>query len=213
MDIINIVIADDHSIVRQGIKQIVEFEDNMKVVGEATNGEDAIKLICELQPHIALVDINMPKTNGLLVLQRLKELSCSSKVIMLTIHADKEYLRQAVKLGTYGYILKDAETKVLVDTINKVYNGEIYIPSNLASELIRDYDVLSNEHENNLTEREAEVLTYIAEGMSNKQISAKLFISEKTVKNHISNIFKKLNISDRTQAAIYAIKHRINDRT
>lgn len=208
METINIVIVDDHSIVRQGIKQIIELEENMRVVGEAINGEEAVELICELKPHIALMDINMPKLNGIGAIKKLKEAGCPSKIIVLTIHADKEYLTEAIQLGACGYILKEAEASVLIDTINKVFRGETYIPSNLATELIREYGRTPS-NDNKLTEREIEVLKYIAEGATNKEISAKLYISEKTVKNHISSIFRKLNIYDRTQAAIFAIRHGI----
>lgn len=207
---INIVIADDHSLVRQGIKQVIEFESDIEVVGEASNGEEAVKIISQFIPDIVLLDINMPILNGIQVIQRLKELNINSKIIMLTIHNDKDYLMKAVQLGAMGYVLKDADTSVLLEAIKNVYNNQKYIPSDLAAELIKGYGSNSNKgQENYLTEREIEVIRTIADGMSNKEIASALFISEKTVKNHISNIFKKLDINDRTQAAIFAIKHGI----
>lgn len=204
---INIVIADDHQMVRQGIKQIIELHGDIKVIGEASNGEETVKLITDLQPDLSLVDINMPILNGIEVLKTLRDKNISCKVIMLTLHTEREYLIEAVKLGAVGYVLKDADSDVLIDAIKKVHAGESYIPANLVTELIKDYNSPSHKDDNELTERETEVLRAIAEGMSNKEIAGKLFISEKTVKNHISNIFRKLDINDRTQAAIYAIKH------
>ena len=209
MDIINIVIADDHLLVRQGIKQIIELQQNIKVIGEASNGEEAINIIKQLNPQVALIDINMPVKNGIEVLKSLKESKLLIKTIMLTIHTEKEYLVEAVKLGADGYVLKDADSDILIDAINKVYNGESVIPSHLVTELIKNYRNPLSKNENELTEREIEVLRAISDGLSNKEIASRLFISEKTVKNHISNIFRKLDISDRTQAAIYAIKHEI----
>lgn len=208
MSTINVLIADDHPIVRQGISQILELEDDIEVVGKATNGEEAVKMVCNLKPDVVLMDINMPILNGIQAMQRLKEEGCESKVIVLTIHTEKEYLIKTVQLGALGYVLKDAESSILIEAIRKVHNGGTYIPSDLAAELIKGYGAaLKKSEDNELTERELEVLKAIADGMSNKEIASALYISEKTVKNHISNIFRKLNISDRTQAAIYAIKH------
>lgn len=210
MDIITVVIADDHSLVRQGIKQIIELEEGIKVVGEASNGEEAVRIISELRPNIALLDINMPLLNGIKTIQKLKSIGCESKIIMLTIHTEKEYLVEAVQFGASGYVLKDADANVLIDAIKKVNSGQTHIPSSLATELIKGFSsATQKEEDGELTERETEVLKAIAEGMSNKEIASFLYISEKTVKNHISNIFRKLNISDRTQAAIYAIKRGI----
>lgn len=207
---INIVVADDHPVVRQGIIQIIELESDIKVIGQASNGEEAVNVARELKPDIILMDINMPILNGIQAMQKLKDEGLNYKVIVLTIHTEKEYLMKTVQLGASGYVLKDSEAKVLIDAIRKVYNGGTYIPSDLATELIKGYNTQS--HKNNddeLTDREIEVIKAIAEGMSNKEIASVLYISEKTVKNHISNIFRKLEINDRTQAAIYAIKHGI----
>ncbi len=204
---INVIIADDHQMVRQGIKQIIELQGDIKVIGEASNGEEAVRLITDLKPDLSLIDINMPILSGIEVLKKLQDIRINSKVIMLTIHSEREYLVEAVKLGARGYVLKDADSDVLIDAIKKVHSGESYIPSNLVTELIKDFSSPLYKDDNELTEREIEVLKAIADGMSNKEIGKLLFISEKTVKNHISNIFRKLDINDRTQAAIYAIKH------
>lgn len=207
---INVVVADDHPVVRQGITQILELENDIKVIGQASNGKEAVNVVRELKPDIVLMDINMPILNGIQAMQKLKDDGVDSKIIVLTIHTETEYLVKTVQLGASGYVLKDAEANVLIDAIRRVYNGGTYIPSDLAAELIKGYNTKPQiKDEEELTDREIEVIKAIAEGMSNKEIAAALFISEKTVKNHISNIFRKLDISDRTQAAIYAIKHRI----
>lgn len=210
MDNINIIIADDHSILRQGIKQILGLEPFINVIGEAADGAQAIDIIKKLKPDVALLDINMPVFNGIEVIKKLKELELKTKIIVFTIHAEKEYLQEALNSGATGYVLKDAESDVLVDAIKKAFKGENYVPSNMAIELIKGYgNKPADTNDNDLTGRESEVLKEISKGLSNKEIAVSLIISEKTVKNHISNIFRKLNINDRTQAAIYAIRHGI----
>ncbi|MCG8540606.1 MAG: response regulator transcription factor [Clostridia bacterium] len=211
---IRILIVDDHSLMRQGLKQILEIEDDIEVVGLAVDGEDALEQCLRLKPHIILMDINMPNMNGIQALRRIKDMGIDTKVIMLTIHNDREYLFETVNIGAEGYVLKDAESNSLIRAIRNVYSGESYIHPSLASEFVREYKsrgkVVDKEHnKSKLTRREYEVLTLIAEGLNNKEIAENLFISEKTVKNHVSNIFKKIEVNDRTQAAIYAFKHNI----
>ncbi|HHY90984.1 MAG TPA: response regulator transcription factor [Clostridiales bacterium] len=209
---IKVLIADDHDLVRQGLKQILELEEDIEVVGLATDGEDTIKQAEKLKPHIILLDINMPGVNGIQALRRLKDMGIDSKVIMLTIHDDREYLLETINIGASGYVLKDAESSSLIQAIRTVYKGENYIHPSLASELVRGFKKGEQEEEsalNKLTRREYEVLILIAEGKNNKEIAEDLFISEKTVKNHVSSIFKKIQVNDRTQAAIYAYKHNI----
>ncbi|MGE4283017.1 MAG: response regulator [Clostridia bacterium] len=211
---IRILIADDHLMVRQGLKQIVELQENMVVVAQASNGEEAVKLAHDIQPDVILMDINMPKLNGIQAIAQLKQERCPARVIILTIHAEREYLIKTVQLGASGYVLKDADSDVLIEAIQSVYQGESYIQPNLTTDLIKEFTQGTMEEQrykrdNQLTQREVEVLELIAEGMLNKEIAARLYISEKTVKNHVSNIFKKLNVCDRTQAAIYAFKHNI----
>ena len=211
---INVVIADDHSLMRQGLKQIIELENDIKVIGQASNGQEAIDIVNKLNPDIILMDINMPVMNGLEAIKIIKESNCNSKIIALTIHEDREYLFKTLQVGADGYILKDSESDVLLSAIRNVYNGQNYIQPTLTGELVKEFNrVIRREstfqRDEILTSREIEVLELIAEGMLNKEIARKLFISEKTVKNHVSNIFKKLNVSDRTQAAIYALKNDI----
>ncbi|NLD48392.1 MAG: response regulator transcription factor, partial [Clostridiaceae bacterium] len=209
MDKIRVLIADDHAMVRQGLKQILELEEDMVVIAQAPNGEEAIKLAKDHHPDVILMDINMPGMNGLQAIKEMKLGNLLSRVIVLTIHEDREYLFKTLQMGAEGYVLKDADPDVLIEAIRSVNRGQSYIQANMTKELVKEFNrVTLNEkgksEENTLTARELEVLELIAEGMINKEIAKRLYISEKTVKNHVSNIFRKLNVSDRTQAAIYA---------
>jgi DNA-binding NarL/FixJ family response regulator len=211
---INVLIADDHAMLRQGIKQILELESDIAVVAQASNGDEAVKLARTYTPDVILMDINMPGTNGLQAIKEIKEEKLTSKIIVLTIHEDREYLFKTLQMGAEGYVLKDAEPSVLIDAIRNVNRGQSFIQPNMTKELVKEFNRVTlhekeRNEDNNLTSREIEVLELIAEGMINKEIAKQLYISEKTVKNHVSNIFKKLDVSDRTQAAIYAFKHNI----
>ncbi|MDF2544029.1 MAG: hypothetical protein K0S47_3747 [Herbinix sp.] len=211
---IKILIADDHLMVREGLKQLLELDGDIIVSGEADDGLQCIELIDKVPADVLLLDINMPKMNGLKVLQYLKENKKSIKVLILTIHNEVEYLMRAVEIGVDGYVLKDSESSVLKKAIFTVNSGETFIQPNLTAilkEKIEEKNSLLSDEENILTKREIEVLKLLAEGLFNKEIAYMLAISEKTVKNHVSNIFKKINVSDRTQAAVYAIKHNIVD--
>jgi DNA-binding NarL/FixJ family response regulator len=214
MEKIKVLIADDHSMVRQGLKQILELESDIAVIAQASNGDEAVKLAREHRPDVVLMDINMPGTSGLQAIKELKQDEDVFKVIVLTIHQDREYLIKTIQMGAEGYVLKDAEPAVLVEAIRNVNSGQSYIQPNMTMELVKEFNRVTlqekdKSEEGSLTSREIEVLELIAEGMINKEIAKQLYISEKTVKNHVSNIFKKLNVSDRTQAAIYAFKHNL----
>lgn len=211
---INIMIADDHSMVREGIKQILELDGYIKVVAEAGNGRECIETLDDSITDVLLLDINMPNINGLKVLQHLREKKSKIKILILTIHNEVEYLIKAVEFGVDGYVLKDSSSSVLKKAIFTVLNGDTYIQPELRPILKRRMDEKASNAsliENSLTRRELEVLKLLAEGLFNKEIAYTLSISEKTVKNHVSNIFRKINVSDRTQAAVYAIKHNIVD--
>ncbi|MBN4069394.1 MAG: DNA-binding response regulator [Alkaliphilus sp.] len=213
MEKIKILIVDDHSLVREGLKQILELENDMKIVGEAGDGEEAIVMLNQVKPDIVILDINMPRMNGIQTLRRMKDMDVTIKIIMLTFHEEEEYLRETLNLGANGYVLKDAESESLTKAIREVYIGGTSIPPNIMTSDFEKQTTYGRKRDEKgkirLTKREYEVLTLIAEGISNKEIAGKLFISEKTVKNHVSSIFKKIGVSDRTQAAIYAYKARI----
>ena len=208
---INIMIADDHLMVREGIKQLLELDGDIIVNAEADDGVQCIDLLKQKQTDVLLLDINMPNMNGLQVLKYLREKKVNLKILILTIHNEVEYLARAIDIGVDGYVLKDSESSLLKKAIYCVYNGETFIQPELTP-ILRERQQeknLSNISDNNLTKREIEVLKLLAKGLFNKEISYTLDISEKTVKNHVSNIFKKIDVSDRTQAAVYAIKNNI----
>ncbi len=213
MNIIRILIADDHSMVREGLKSLIELEDDIEVVGQAGDGQDAYNKIVDLKPDVVLLDINMPIMNGLEVLAKLQSDKIDVNVLILTIHNEIEYLYKAVEIGVNGYVLKDSESDVLIKAIRSINSGESYIQPNMASLLFKKINgELDNQVKHNkLTKREIEVLKLITQGLLNKEIADELCISEKTVKNHVSNIFKKIEVSDRTQAAVYAIKNNLVD--
>lgn len=206
-----VMIADDHSLVREGIKQLLEFDGSIKVISEAANGEECLEKLEEEIPDVLLLDINMLVKNGLDVLSEIKEKKYNVKVLILTVHNDIEYLLKAIDIGVDGYILKDSESAELKRAIQAVMAGENYIQASLIPALNnrlvnRDID---KDKIDSLTSRELEVLVKVANGMLNKEIATNLNISERTVKNHVSNIFKKIDVSDRTQAAVFAIKNNI----
>ena len=206
-----VMIADDHSLVREGIKQLLEFDGTIEVVSEASNGVECLDKLDDYIPDILLLDINMPEKNGLEVLEQIKKKEYDLKVLILTVHNELEYLVKAVDIGVDGYILKDSESAELKKAIRYVLSGENYIQASLIPALNnrlanRDID---RDKIDLLTDREMEVLIGVANGMINKEIATNLNISERTVKNHVSNIFKKIDVSDRTQAAVFAIKNNI----
>lgn len=211
---INVMIADDHSMVREGIKQLLELDGDIIVSTEANNGKQCIELLDENKTDVLLLDINMPFMNGLQVLQYIKETKKKVKVLILTIHNEIEYLMRAVEIGVDGYVLKDSDSSILKKAIFCVSKGEVFIQPELTPLLKERMELKSNSEnclDDTLTKREIEVLKLLAEGLFNKEIAYMLAISEKTVKNHVSNIFKKIDVSDRTQAAVYAIKNNLVD--
>ena len=188
---IKVVLADDHSMIREGISQLLELNENIKVIGEAANGKECLQLLSSCNADVLLLDINMPEMNGIEVLQAIKIQEYNIKVLMLTIHNEVEYVLKAIDLGADGYILKDSGSRELFKAVECVYNGERFIQPELTPALNSKLIARSTEQTliDELTKREVQVLKLLAEGLFNKEIADMLAISERTVKNHISNIF------------------------
>lgn len=208
---VKVMITDDHSMIREGLKQLLELEGEFQVVQEACDGVDCLEKLSQAAPDVLLLDINMPRMNGLEVLEKIKEQNIDVKVLVLTVHNEVEYLLKAVEIGINGYLLKDSESSELKKAILTVVDGENYIQPSLipvlnAKMIDRNKD---NEKIEVLTKRELEVLKLLSFGMYNKEIAEKLGISERTIKNHVSNIFKKIGVADRTQAAVFAIRNNL----
>ena len=210
---VNILLADDHRMVREGLKQLLETDSEINVVAEAGDGYECLNLTNKTKPDIVLLDINMPVMNGIEALQEIRKKKLKTKVIILTVHNEIEYLLRAVDIGIDGYVLKDSDAHELIRAVTSVYEGDKFIQPSLIpllnSKLIaRNLDA---ERLEQLSKREIEVLKLVAVGMFNKEIGVELGISERTVKNHLSSIFKKIDSSDRTQAAVFAIRNGLVD--
>ena len=210
-----IIIVDDHQLFREGVKRILDFEDTFDVVAEGDDGTDVVSLYADNQPDVVLMDINMPGKNGVEATAELINEFPDAKVIMLSIHDDETYVTHALKSGALGYMLKEMDADEIVEA-----NGGSYLHPKVTKNLVAEFRRLS-EHENKgnfhqaeirrpfhlLTKRECEVLQLLTDGQSNRTIGETLFISEKTVKNHVSSILQKMNVNDRTQAVVTAIKN------
>lgn len=205
------MIADDHSMIREGLKNLLELDGDIQVISEAVDGEDCLDKLQVVKPDVLLLDINMPKKNGLEVLKSLKSKKSKLKVLVLTVHNEIEYLMKAVDIGVNGYVLKDSESAELKKAIFTVAEGETYIQPSLIPALNAKMIETNKDAEKikSLTKRELDVLKLLAVGMFNKEVGKRLEISERTVKNHVSNIFKKLGVTDRTQAAVFAIRNNL----
>lgn len=216
---IRVLLADDHALVRQGLRKILEMEDGIHVVAEATNGPEAVALALRHQPDVVLMDINMPGGGGLEATRRLLAAARHLRVVALTIHDDDEYIFEILRAGARGYLLKDTEPAAVVAAVRAVAGGGAYLPPALLDRVLGAFRQEAGMapvawstpspaagQPGRLTERESEILKAVGRGWSNRQIAASLFIAEKTVKNHVSNILRKLGLSDRTQAALYAVR-------
>ena len=208
---LKIMIADDHGMMREGIRHLLEFDGSASVIAEAKDGAECLSVLDSLDilPDVLLLDINMPNQNGIEVLQEIRHKKMNLKVLILTVHNEVEYLLKAIDIGADGYLLKDSGFEDLQKAITAVMEGNEYIQPSLipvlnARLVKRDTD---KEKIDSLTKRELEVLILVANGMFNKEIALHLNISERTVKNHLSNIFKKIEVADRTQAAVFVIRN------
>lgn len=210
---IRLLIADDHKVVRRGLHFFLSTQKDIEIVGEAENGEEAVKMVRTLMPDVILMDLSMPIMNGVDATIEIRTFNEQIKIIILTSYADQDHVIPAIQAGASGYQLKDVEPDELVHTVREVLKGESklhpkvtsHVMSHLMQRNQRDEKLLTP-----LTNRENDVLKEIAKGKSNKEIAASLYITEKTVKTHVSNILSKLSLADRTQAALYAVKNGLD---
>ena len=213
-NMIRILIADDHPIVRDGLRKLLALEDDLEVVGEANDGCEVLDKVQELDPDVLLLDLRMPNLDGLSALQTLQQTNKRTKVIILTASEDKNEFVQAMKLGCSGIVLKQTAPELIVKSIRKVYGGEIWLDSHTTAAVMRQFAAPGElggtgsgktRERSPLSQREREIVQLVAQGYKNKEMAEKMFISEQTVKNHLHNIFDKLGVSDRLELALYAI--------
>ncbi|RXJ00347.1 DNA-binding response regulator [Anaerobacillus alkaliphilus] len=207
---ITVMLIDDHTVLRDGLKSIFEMEDDIQVIGEAESGEVALRAVPSLKPDVILMDINLPDHNGVELTRRIKENYKDIRILILTMHSHEEYFMAAIREGADGYLLKDAPSEQVVEAVRMVMRGEGVIHPSMTKKLFTFHQQQSlGSKESELTEREKEVLACLVRGLSNKEIAEQLFISDKTVKIHVSKIFKKINVKSRSQAVIHAIQHQL----
>ena len=215
-NVIRVVLCDDHTLFRQGIKKLLELEEDIRIVGEANNGQEMLDILKKTGPDIILMDIGMPLMDGVTAAYKVKKISPNTSIVILTIYEDEPHIFEAIKAGAMGYLLKDVSIEELIGAIHKVYKGEALIQPVIAAKVLKEF-AMSDKRKmkngdkfyNDLTEKEKEILRLIVLGGTNKEIAKKIGISEKTVKNHISNIFLTLHVNNRTQAAVYALEKKL----
>jgi DNA-binding NarL/FixJ family response regulator len=210
---IRILVADDHPIFRDGLRKLLEAEDDVTIVGEASSGNECIQLLSKLKPDILLLDLRMPDKDGLTVLEEVNFDSLATRVILLTATEDDREVVRAMRLGARGVVLKQSATDLLLKSIRKVHSGEIWLDKRLTAEVMKAFAKSAEggprREKPLLSEREMEIVQLVSQGFRNREIGEKLYISEQTVKNHLHNIFDKLGVSDRLELALYAIHHRL----
>lgn len=210
METMRVLLADDHTVLRQGIGQVLESQDDMQVVAQASNGEEAIQLARVHKPDIALLDISMPVMDGVEATRQIKEEFPEIGIIILTMYRRDEYIFEAIKAGASGYLLKEVEMDELLAAVRSVFQGDAVIDPAIASRVLAEFrgpePVEEKQQDHKLADRDIEILSYLAQGLSNQEIAEKLTISEKTVRNRLSLIFKQLHLKNRTEAALYALK-------
>lgn len=206
---IKLMLVDDHAVLRDGLRNILELEHDIEVVGEAVSGDDALLKVTTCQPDIILMDINMPQKSGIEVTGILKRKFPAIKILILTMHSHEEYFMAAIREGADGYLLKDAPSDQVVEAIRTVARGESVIHPSMTKKLLHFHQQQEQAKDTTLTEREKDVLQCLVEGLSNKEIANRLFISDKTVKIHVSKIFKKFDVKSRSQVVIYAVQNNL----
>jgi len=208
---ISILLADDHSIVRSGIKLLINNQSDMRVEYEAEDGNEAVQIALKKIPDVVIMDLNMPKKNGLIAMKQINEANEEIKIIALTMHEDKEYIFRALQAGASSYLLKSHQENDLIEAIRAVHLGEAYLYPNATKWLLEDYIQKANQfgenHMEKLTGREQEILSYLALGYTNREVGEKLYLSIKTIESHRSNIMKKLDLRTRSDLVKYAMKH------
>jgi len=205
---VRVLLVDDHPVVRQGLRALLSTQDGIEVVGEADDGEAAVAAAERLSPDVVLMDVVMPGMDGVEALRRIGERRPQTRVVMLTSYADERRAMEAVDAGASGFLLKDASPRDVAAAIRAAHRGEAVLHPSVAAKLLAERRRPPAAH-TDLTGRELEVLRLIARGLQNKQIAAQLHVSEKTVKTHVSAILRKLDVTDRTQAAMYAVRERL----
>jgi len=216
LNTIRVFLCDDHTLFRQGVKKLLELEPDIEIVGQAANGQEMLDMLKKAAADVILMDIGMPKMDGVTATQKVKKISPRVKIIILTVYEDEPHIFQAIKAGAMGYLLKDVSIDELIEAIRMVCKGEALIQPVIAAKILKEFTLLDkrkikegDKFYSDLTEREKEILRLIALGGTNKEIAQKIGITEKTVKNHISSIFQTLHVNNRTQAAIYAIENKL----
>ena len=215
---IRVVIVDDHALFRRGLDLVLSEEPDIKVVGEAADGIEAVHRAEEMAPDVVVMDVRMPRSTGIEAARRIRERLPDTKVIMLTVSDSEEDLYAAVKAGASGYLLKEISIEELADAVRAVARGHSLISPSMASKLLTEFNALVQQAEErhrsflpSLTERELDVLKLVAKGLSNREISEELYISENTVKNHVRNILEKLHLHSRMEAVVYAMREKLLD--
>jgi DNA-binding NarL/FixJ family response regulator len=206
---INVMLVDDHAVLRDGLKNIIDFEEDISFMCEAQSGEEAIAKLKEYVPDVIVMDINLPGKNGVEITGEIKREYPTIHVLILTMYNHDEYLMAALREGADGYLLKDSPSEQVIDAIRSVARGESMLQPSMAKKLINFHKQQTKNDDSELTPREKEVLICLVEGLSNKEIADKLFISDKTVKIHVSKVFKKLNVKSRSQAVIHAVQYQL----
>lgn len=214
---IRVLIADDHAIFRDGLRKLLDSDDQVTVVGEASSGAECIQLLGKLKPDVLLLDLRMPDKDGLAVLEAVNFDTTPTRVIVVTAAEDDRDVVRAMRLGARGIVLKQSATDLLIKSIHKVHAGEIWLDQHMTAEVMKAFQASSESGSRRekplLSDREKEIVQLVAQGYRNREIGEKLFISEQTVKNHLHNIFDKLGVSDRLELALYALHHRIIDES